>query len=67
MVLPKSQASNGWGPNPEKIGMGGAPKGGDPNNAPKGGGPKFRAVFSWNFGGVFEAPGAQMCTFGVLV
>ena len=23
-------------------------------------------VFSWNFGGVFEGRGAQMCTFGVL-
>ena len=25
----------------------------------------LRGVFSWNFGGVFEGRGAQMCTFGL--
>ena len=74
--------TEGWGPNPEKVG----PESQDlelEGGAPKGGGPKisrffslshthfrsfclFLGVFSLNFGGVFDGRDLEMCTFGVL-
>ena len=70
----------GGDPHPEEVWVrsGGPPKDG----GPKGGGKISRfffpnppqnsffssswGVFSWNFGGVFEGQGPEMCTFGVL-